>query len=1202
MLKRFATVNVFGTSAYLLGSVLGYWACLGNAAWLTIKPAFGIAAVIAWYYPSSLLGVAAGAFLSYLVGLHAGPLDAGIFGLTQALGAGCIRPLYTRMARSLSLPKGTDSAASWLWLGLAVIAGAAIASLGNTWFLSRMDEPVMSRITFFALAGAVAGLSAVGTALHFANGTGFFSGQRTVHNLALTLGVLLVLSACAPWLEAQGTLAMVGVVTLGAGILLLDGGNFCLLAFSIPLLCAHYSAGSVTAPNLLLGEYRTDVPLFLLTVLGLVVISQRERGLNLARKLDEQARHAATVISALPDLVTVQNREGDYVVTLSTNHQFANLPQNLSGRNVRDFMPEDYANQRVALVARVIDSQRAETEQIPVTVDGKGRWLEARAVPYAEGLCIVLCRDITAEHEALERLKASEAHNRSVIEALNDVVVVQNRDGVPVVDLSGPGVVHKVSTQQWLRQPLESFLPAEVAHRVQNVVRTVLSGGEPKSLEVEVAGKRATAWYNVRVVPYSDGQVLTAVRDVTAEHIAREEVRHHTQMMALIEGNMRDVVIIQDKFGSFSYVSPSCRKTFGLEPAWLTEARFLERVSHQDLKQLVALRADITSGVRASARLEFQFRHHNGELLWISQELVPVKDDEGNVTHVLSAARDVTEQKDSYDQLRLAKTAVDGIREGLMVTDSEGAILWTNRRYTEITGYSDEESYERNEAGLLVSDFTPLHRLEERKLALKQDGVWSGELMTRRKDGTTFSEYRTMSTVMTEDGNEVVLSLMTDLSEERAREENLWHASTHDSLTNLATSKFFLEALDHAGTHARKFHRKFAVLTIGLNRFGQICESYGRLNGEQFLKDVSERLTNGLRDEDMVARLSDSVFAVLSEEMKGTADISAQASRLIHLFDAPFKVDGEDVYESPSIGISVYPEHSVSADELLSHSRSALEEARAVSTPVYRFYSTNLHVRERERIRLETSLRRALLEGSELSLVYQPEISFETGRILGFEALCRWKSERLGDVSPDIFIPLAEASGLIDDLGTWSITTVCERLKVWQNAGLHQTSISVNLSPKQLRASALVPQIVAALERANLDPHLLQLEITEASLKEGLNHATGVLRQLKDIGVRLVLDDFGKGYSNLTQLQELPLDGIKIDGRFVNSLATKASAVAICEGVIRMAHAMGVRTIAKSVETDEQHRILKKLGCDAFQGYLFSPAVSEMEARALLAG
>jgi diguanylate cyclase (GGDEF)-like protein/PAS domain S-box-containing protein len=1203
MLKRFWSVNLIGAGVYLLAAILGYWACLGNATLLTVKPAFGVAVVVGWFWPLALPGIGLAALLSYLVGLHASIVDAAVFGLTQAAGAALIRPLFSRLARRFDCGRSTDDPAFWVCLAAAVIAGSAVAAVGNTWFVPQMREPVVNCLIFFALAGSIAAVSTLGAAHHctrqkFRNPT-----RREASNYSTTLGVILIFALSAGWLGSQGTLALVAVLVLGAGILVLDGASFSVLAFMVPLLSSHALAGAGFATGKLLGGYRADVPLFLLAMLGFVLISLRERGAMLTRKLDQQTHHATAVVSALPDLVTIQNRKGDYVVTVSTSHNFPRLPQDLTGRNVREFMPEEYASRRIALLERVIDTQTPQTEKISAVLSGKVRWVEVRGVPYEAGLCLVIAREITAEYEALERLRVSEAHNRAVIEALSDMVIVLSDQGVPVLDLSGQHVPRDWPQENWLNRPLEDFLPARAAGEVRAAVEGVIASQQSRTLELHGSIAKDGVWWQLRMAPYGDRQVLTTVRNITSERNAHEQARHHVHMMSLIENHIRELVILQDKFGTFSYVSPASRKLFGLEPDWLTEARFLERVSHKDLQSLLAIRAEIIAGARGSARLEFQFLHHNGEKVWVSQELVPVKDQHGTVTHVLSTVRDVTERKEYLDQLSLAKTAVDGIRDGMMVTDIEGVILWVNRKFTELTGYSADDALGRNESDILVSEFTPVHRLEEQKAALERDGAWTGELMTQRQNGETFSEYRIMSTVMTEDGNEVILSLMSDLSEERAREELLWQASTHDSLTGLPNIRSFNSGLEYARNHAVKIRRKYAVLTIGLNCLSQVSESYGRQHADELLKDVAQRLSNSVRDMDMVARLGDSIFGILSEEMRGTAEISTQAMRLLEVFETPFKVAGEDVYERPSVGISIFPEHGEDADELISHSRSAMEEARATSsTATYRFYSKHLHLHERERIRLETHLRRALLEGDELSLAYQPQIAFASGKIVGFEALCRWQNPQLGDVNPAAFIPVAEASGLINALGTWSIEAACERLKMWQNAGLQNVSVSVNLSPKQLRASTLVAQVVSALEQANLDPHRLHLEITEASLKEGLQQATGVLRQLKETGVQLILDDFGTGYSNLSQLQDLPLDGIKIAGSFVNKLASDSAAAAICDAVIRMAHTMGIRAIAKSVETEEQHQILKGLGCDAFQGYLFSPAVSELEARALLKG
>lgn len=431
-------------------------------------------------------------------------------------------------------------------------------------------------------------------------------------------------------------------------------------------------------------------------------------------------------------------------------------------------------------------------------------------------------------------------------------------------------------------------------------------------------------------------------------------------------------------------------------------------------------------------------------------------------------------------------------------------------------------------------------------------------------------------------------------------ERELEHQYSHDALTGLANRSLFEDRVRHAMLHAVRTGRLVAVLLMGMDRFKIINESLGHSVGDALLKHVGPRLAACLREDDTVARFSGDEFAVALIDVAKAEDVAPLAGKLLAAAMQPLALAEREIYTSASMGISLFPKDGESMERLLQNADAAMHSAKSLGGNAFRFYVPEMNERMSARFAMEADLHRAL-ERNELLLHFQPKASLVTGEMTGAEALVRWRRPEIGLVPPGDFIPLAEETGLIQPIGEWVIETVCEHLRAWLDAGLPVPSVAINLSARQFRQENLVRVIRQALRVNKLDAGFIELEITESALMDDVLAAVAILRELKTIGVRLSLDDFGTGFSSLSYLKRFPIDQLKIDQSFVRDVTTDPDDAAICIAVIDLAHNLNLKVVAEGVETAEQMSYLRLQGCDEMQGYYFSRPLSAEEFVQILA-
>ncbi len=451
--------------------------------------------------------------------------------------------------------------------------------------------------------------------------------------------------------------------------------------------------------------------------------------------------------------------------------------------------------------------------------------------------------------------------------------------------------------------------------------------------------------------------------------------------------------------------------------------------------------------------------------------------------------------------------------------------------------------------------------------------------------------------VMTYSEQNVVLSVLNDITDRKKSENKINHMAYYDALTNLPNrynlDKCLLEALELP----KDSHRGFSIMFIDLDRFKMINDTFGHGFGDLLLQQVAERLHSIIKKEERIFRYGGDEFIIIIESMK-QEEVSQVAIRILGEFNESFNINNREVFITPSIGISSYPEDGADKETLIKNADAAMYFAKEKGRNIFKWYTSNLNNTFLEKMNLENDLRKAL-DNDEFYLTYQPQIDLSSGKIIGVEALIRWQHPRLGLISPASFIPIAEETGLIVPIGKWIFKTAINQNKEWQKKGYPHLRIAINISVRQFQDSHFVDTIIQALEDSQLDPQYVDLEITE-SVMQNIKESTVLLKQLKRIGLYLSIDDFGTGYSSLSLLRNLPIDNLKIDQSFIYDLMNNVQALAIVKTIIDMGRNLELDVVAEGIENEHQLSTLKKIKCTYGQGYYFNKPLSKEEIEQLL--
>lgn len=648
----------------------------------------------------------------------------------------------------------------------------------------------------------------------------------------------------------------------------------------------------------------------------------------------------------------------------------------------------------------------------------------------------------------------------------------------------------------------------------------------------------------------------------------------------------------------FDYVSPRFCEMLGLSEATLLmdiELAFAQ--AHPDDREDLRRSHQVTCGELVPMIWEGRFIV-NGTIYWLHIESVPTSLPNKDVL-LDGVVMDVTKRREAEEQIRLAAAVFANTQDGVVIADTQPRILAVNHAYQEITGYSEQEALGKN-PNILKSGRHERPFYQTMWASIRQTGHWQGEIWNRRKNGEIYPQWTTLSAVRNDQGEVInYVGVFTDISQLKKTEARLARLAHYDPLTELPNRLLFHSRMEHALERALRQNEQVALLLIDLDRFKDVNDSLGHPAGDELLQKVVERVRVRLRDEDTLARLGGDEFVIMLERLTQPQDAGRVAQEIIDTLAPVFRLDsGAEVFISASVGISLYPDHGSTPNELTQHADAALYLAKGQGRHTYRYYTEALTRATQERLSMEARLRRAL-ERDELLVYYQPQLDIASGRIVGAEALVRWQDPEKGMIMPERFIHIAEETGLIISLGEYVLRSACRQARAWSDAGLPPLRLAVNLSPRQFAHPDLGGQIMGVLQDTGFDPTCLELEITESALMSEGGEAAILLQQLKTMGLCLAIDDFGTGYSSLSYLRNFPLDTLKIDKSFVRDIPHHRDDMEIATAIIELAHILGFTVLAEGVENESQLGFLRQHGCDLYQGFIFSPPVTASEFAAL---
>jgi diguanylate cyclase (GGDEF)-like protein/PAS domain S-box-containing protein len=550
---------------------------------------------------------------------------------------------------------------------------------------------------------------------------------------------------------------------------------------------------------------------------------------------------------------------------------------------------------------------------------------------------------------------------------------------------------------------------------------------------------------------------------------------------------------------------------------------------------------------------------------------------------------DITVRRRFERKLRLQSAAMDSAVNSIFITDTAGRIIWSNRAFSRLSGYSAKEVVGRTPEFLAHDPGSEQKIIDpSRWLHLRPHEVWRGQMVNCRKDGQPYTVEQTVTPLRdarSEDSYFVIVQ--EDISERVRAQEQLQRMARHDFLTDLPNRYSFGEELKIELDRVSRTGGALAVFVIDLDHFKDVNDTYGHPAGDDLLVAVGRRLGQTLRERSTLARLGGDEFAIIQTDLEDPENARGLAIRLLGAFSEPFALRGQNVHASASLGISIYPPGEPDVRSLVKKADMAMYRAKSEGRSTFRFYEEEMDREVRQRMRLGQDLHSAT-ENGELFLEYQPLISLEGSAIVGVEALVRWQHPDLGLIQPNTFIPIAEGSGLIVPIGTWVLETACTQARDWSIRFSVPVPVAVNVSSIQFRDPHFVDSVKTVLDRTGLEPALLQLELTEGTLMQAVSKVEKALESLGELGVQLSLDDFGKGYSSLDYLRRLPLERLKIDRSFVQGLDAGSPDPVIVSVVMALGKKLGLTVIAEGIETEEQCEFLSTEGCSFVQGFLFS--------------
>lgn len=807
-------------------------------------------------------------------------------------------------------------------------------------------------------------------------------------------------------------------------------------------------------------------------------------------------------------------------------------------------------------------------------------------------------------------LKASEARYRSIVEDQVDLICRFKPD--TTLTFVNPAYAHAFgrSIDELVGRPFIALLPAAdrakaLAH-LDRVTPTDPVRSFTYKVELPNGDVRWQDWTD-RAIFDDDGALIefqSIGRDVTESKRMEADLRSSEERYRSIVEQHLDMIVRFTPDSTVTFANEIYCRQIGLSIDDVVGYRFIEHVPEADRPQVLEHYNSFTEADPWKT-----FEHHvalkDGRHRLHQWTDRAVFDAAGQVVEIQSIGRDITDDKQSQDRIRLLAAVFEATRDGVFVLDARLKVVTVNDAFARITGYTQAEVVDQDLRRIPPVQATA-ELIGDIRRSIRESGFWKGETWGRRKDGSLIPLLCSVNVIHGEAGEVLnYVGVFTDITRLKKTEQRLVELAHNDELTGLPNRRKFVAELKTALTAAGRDGYGVAVHFLDLDDFKYVNDTYGHEMGDRLLVAVSERLRTALRDSDIVSRFGGDEFLILQTGVRSKLQASALAERVRACFERPIEIDRDrEIFVETSIGISQFPEDGSDAMELIGHADAAAYQAKRSGKGSYQFYEGAFTRASAQRLDVQGKIRGALAK-REFVVYYQPVVDLTGTKTIGMEALVRWQSPDRGLVLPGEFIPIAEETGLIFEIDRIVLFEACRQMRLWQTRMLQPGVVSVNLSPRELVVDDTETTVRSALEYSGLSGEFLEIEVTETALMHSGDRGDRLLKRLKEgLGVKIAIDDFGRGSSSLERLHEMPVDKLKIDRSFVAAIDTSVEKYAICELMVVLGQKLGLTIQGEGVEREEEFTTLRHLGCGQFQGFLFGKPMTAaaMEQRLRLEG